>query len=167
MTPIDWALRPLKRYADFSGRSPRAEYWWYVLAVGVAGFLFGIVDALLLHGPIYGGLGPLGLLFTVAMMVPGVAVLVRRLHDTERSGWWAVIKIPSYAVILSGYGFGGIGAKFGQLPGPTLVVAVVLALVWACVGLFIFICVVTEGTQGTNCYGPDPYGANELEEVFA
>jgi uncharacterized membrane protein YhaH (DUF805 family) len=40
MTPIDWAVGPLKRNADFSGRAPRAEYWWYVLAVGTVGFFW-------------------------------------------------------------------------------------------------------------------------------
>lgn len=167
MTPIDWVVRPLKRYADFSGRAPRAEYWWYVLAVGTVGFLLGLADVFLLQGPIYGNLGPLGLAFDVAVMVPGIAVLVRRLHDTERSGWWALVKTVSYAVILGGGSFTGLGTRLGQLSGAVFVVAIALLLGFVFTCFFVFLCVVSEGTQGPNRHGPDPYGRNELEEVFA
>ena len=47
MSPIAWAVRPLKRYADFEGRSPRAEYWWFVLAVLIGEIVAMIFDALI------------------------------------------------------------------------------------------------------------------------
>lgn len=167
MTPIDWALRPLKRYADFSGRAPRAEYWWYVLAVGIAGFLLGLADTIFLHGPIYGNLGPLGLAFTLAMIVPGIAVLVRRLHDTDRGGWWALVKVPSYAFIFGGRTLVELGDSYKQLPVAALTIAIILFFSWALAGFMVFMFMITEGTQAPNRYGPDPYGPNQLEEVFA
>jgi uncharacterized membrane protein YhaH (DUF805 family) len=101
------------------------------------------------------------------MVVSGIAVLVRRFYDTERSGWWALAKTVSYAVILSGGSFTGLGTRLGQLPGAVFVVAVALLLGFVFTCFFVFLCVVSGGTQEPNCYGPDLYGRNELEEVFA
>ena len=74
-----------ERYAQFEGRSGRAEYWWFVLA----NFLISIV---------LNGLGRAMTLFAIvgffvslALIIPGLAVAVRRLHDTDRSGWWLLI----------------------------------------------------------------------------
>ena len=102
LSPIDWAVRPLQRFAEFRGRAPRAEYWWYYVGVGITGFLLGLADTLILHMRIWGNHGPLGLFFTIVMIVPGLSLLVRHLHDTNRTGWWAVLKLPSLAVILGG-----------------------------------------------------------------
>jgi uncharacterized membrane protein YhaH (DUF805 family) len=167
MTPIDWALRPLKRYADYNGRAPRAEYWWYVLAMGIVGFLLGLADTIFLHGPIYANLGPLGLTFTLVMIIPGIAVLVRRLHDTDRSGWWALVKVLSYAFVFGGGTLARLADTYQQLPVSVLTMAIVAFFSWALAGLMVFIFVITEGTQGQNRYGPDPYGLDQLEEVFA
>lgn len=167
MTPIDWALRPLRRYADFSGRAPRAEYWWYVLAIGIVGFLLGLADVFFLNGPISGNLGPLGLAFTLAMIIPGIAVLVRRLHDTDRCGWWALVKVPSYVFVLSGSTLIGFGDTYERLPVLALTLGIVLFFTWALAGLMVFIFVISEGEQGSNRHGPDPYGSDALEEVFA
>lgn len=93
----------------------------------------------LLQGPIYGNLGPLGLAFDVAMVVSGIAVLVRRFYDTERSGWWALAKTVSYAVILSGGSFTGLGTRLGQLPGAVFVVAVALLLGFVFTCFFVFL----------------------------
>ena len=63
MTPIDWAKRPLNKYADFTGRAPRAEYWWFVLAIIVAYVVISIVESLLgTNHMIMGIYGPLAVL---------------------------------------------------------------------------------------------------------
>jgi uncharacterized membrane protein YhaH (DUF805 family) len=165
LSPIGWALRPLKRFADFSGRSPRAEYWWWVLAVVVIGLFLGAVDAWQLGGPVVGGYGPLGLMFMLAIMIPGLAVTVRRLHDTDRSGWWAVLKAGGYAFGLSGTSFAG--SQLTSLGSGLLALAVVLILGWLCVAVLVFVFLATGGTGGPNRYGPDPYVPDQLEEVFA
>jgi uncharacterized membrane protein YhaH (DUF805 family) len=167
MTPIDWAVLPFKRYADFSGRSPRAEYWWYLLAVIVVGGLLGFVDGLVLRGPIYGGLGPLGLAFTMTTVVPGTALVVRRLHDTDISGWWALIRVPTIVMIATANSFSTVGATVGRTSGVLFVVEILVFLAWLFAGFFVFLRTVGAGDEGRNRYGPDPYGGNELEEVFA
>jgi uncharacterized membrane protein YhaH (DUF805 family) len=164
LNPFQWAVRPFKRYADFEGRSPRAEYWWYALAAGITGFTLGFVDAGVLHARVFGNYGPLGLIFTVACIVPGIAVLVRRLHDTERSGWWALVRIPSYGFFLAGGSPTGVAAMSKALPTRIIVIA---AIAWIVCAFAVLIFAVSEGTPGWNRYGPDPYGPDELEEVFA
>jgi uncharacterized membrane protein YhaH (DUF805 family) len=149
----------------FTGRAPRAEYWWYVLATGVAGFCLGLADVLLLHGPIYGNYGVLGLTFVAAVQIPGLAVLVRRLRDSERNGWWALLKIPGYGLILAGGSPFQLIARLEELfPTPILIM---LLVAWICGSIALLLFVIYPGTEGTNRYGPDPYGPDALEEVFA
>jgi len=63
------------KYADFSGRASRSEYWWWVLFVFLATVITGIVS------------DKLSALFSLAVMLPGLAVGARRLHDIDKSGW--------------------------------------------------------------------------------
>lgn len=166
LNPIEWAIRPIKKYTDFSGRAPRAEYWWYTLATTIVGLAVFITD-FLTFGTIYGDNGPLSLILEVTLLIPGLAVLVRRLHDTEKSGWWALIIVPSDVLNLAGNSVASLTPYFGHFSGVTLAVAVVLFIGWLFAALAVFIFTVTEGTQGPNRYGPDPYGPDQLEEVFA
>jgi uncharacterized membrane protein YhaH (DUF805 family) len=71
----------LRKYADFSGRASRPEYWWFVLFVFGVGLLLHFVSHLLAG------------LFHLGMLIPGLAAASRRLHDTNRSGWWQLIGI--------------------------------------------------------------------------
>jgi uncharacterized membrane protein YhaH (DUF805 family) len=73
-----------KKYATFTGRAHRTEYWMFVLVYFVIAIVLGVVDSI-----VTGGL--LGGLFALALLVPSIAVAVRRLHDTSRSGWWLLI----------------------------------------------------------------------------
>lgn len=91
MSPIDWAMRPLSKYADFSGRAPRAEYWWFYLLLIVAYLVAMIVDSVIGTGAMVGPYGLLTLVLGLAIIVPSLAVGARRLHDTDRSGWWLLI----------------------------------------------------------------------------
>ncbi len=69
----------LSKYADFNGRASRSEYWWFVL------FLILVSAATSMINPVLSGL------FTLGMLLPSVAAATRRLHDTNRSGWWQLI----------------------------------------------------------------------------
>ncbi len=91
MSPIDWAKRPLQKYADFTGRAPRAEYWWFYLAMAVMLIVTMIIDGMIGSNLGGSGYGFVTLLAGLAVLVPGIAVGVRRLHDTDRSGWWLLI----------------------------------------------------------------------------
>ena len=78
-------LATLKKYADFNGRARRTEYWLFVLFSMVIAMVLGVVDYVL------GTPGIIGLIFALAILIPSIAVGVRRLHDSDRSGWWLLI----------------------------------------------------------------------------
>jgi uncharacterized membrane protein YhaH (DUF805 family) len=75
----------LERYAQFEGRAGRAEYWWYFLAqfllLLVLAILAGAADVFYVLYALVG----------LALFIPSLAVAIRRLHDTSRSGWWVLI----------------------------------------------------------------------------
>jgi uncharacterized membrane protein YhaH (DUF805 family) len=80
----------LQKYADFSGRGRRSEYWYFALFNLLVAIAAGILDAIL--GTDFDtGSGVIGLLASLALLLPGLAAGVRRLHDTSRSGWWILI----------------------------------------------------------------------------
>jgi uncharacterized membrane protein YhaH (DUF805 family) len=99
----------LANYTNFSGRSSRSAYWWWVLFTSLLSLVAQALDAWLRPGgmgtPSYAGIA-IGLItgiVGVALIVPSLAVLVRRLHDTDRSGWWwliAVIPVIGWLVLL-------------------------------------------------------------------
>ena len=95
-------------YANFSGRARRAEYWYYSLAIGLA--FLALVAVMFVIGAVVASFDPsedvaaagmvlaglmLGAAF-LATFIPGLAVTVRRLHDTGRSGWWYLISLIPY-----------------------------------------------------------------------
>ena len=85
------------RYVDFRGRSCRSEYWWWTLFVFIGAVVLSVLDALIGTPSVF------SLLFNLAVLLPGFAVSVRRLHDIDRSGWWlliAIIPIIGWIVLL-------------------------------------------------------------------
>lgn len=106
MTGFDWMTLPLRRYAQFSGRARPREFWMFVLFIWLGFVLLAIVEGMLglsvteqwvRSGPWWTTAGyrthggPLTGLFALAMLIPHLAVMVRRLHDTDRSGWWLLL----------------------------------------------------------------------------
>ncbi|MBW3095725.1 DUF805 domain-containing protein [Pseudohoeflea coraliihabitans] len=79
----------LSKYATFTGRARRPEYWWYVLFYFVGGLVTGFLDGLLFGAA--ADFSPLNTIFTLALIIPSIAVTARRLHDIGRSGWWQLI----------------------------------------------------------------------------
>ena len=82
---MNYYLDVLKKYAVFSGRARRKEYWMFFLFNIIIGFAIGLVEGFL------GTMGILAIMYTLGVLIPGLAVAVRRLHDTDRSGWWLLI----------------------------------------------------------------------------
>jgi uncharacterized membrane protein YhaH (DUF805 family) len=133
---MEWMLMPLKRYAEFTGRSRRKEFWMWYLFVIIMYFVLMYLDAALglggsATGYAQGGSvgfnmtgGVLTILFMLAILVPNIAVAVRRMHDIGKSGWMVLI---------------------GVIP----------LIGWAIV-LYLY---VQPGETGPNQYGPDPKGA--------
>ena len=154
MTAMDWAKRPLERYADFSGRAPRAEYWWFTLFAIIALVVVSVVENMIgIGGMIMGVYGPLSCLLYLGLLVPSLAVGVRRLHDTNRPGWWLIPTVVCYAAAMV------VGGKEMMTANPTasfgLAGMLMLAGMAFAIILLVFYCL--EGTKGDNSYGPDPY----------
>jgi uncharacterized membrane protein YhaH (DUF805 family) len=80
------------RAFDFRSRSTRAEYWWWVLFTVLVGIIFTVVDftvpAMMLIG-----------LFRLAVLIPGLALGARRLHDINKSGWWQLLWVVFFLII--------------------------------------------------------------------
>lgn len=136
---MEWMFLPLKRYAEFDGRSRRLEYWMFSLMIFLASLVWVGIFAVL------GGLsasyddmsGPamlwivIGLVMYLGILVPGIAVTVRRFHDRDMSGWFILLNFIPY-----------VG------------------------GLIVFVFMLLPGTPGPNRYGPDPKQPEGLVAAF-
>jgi uncharacterized membrane protein YhaH (DUF805 family) len=98
---MNWYLEVLKKYAVFNGRARRKEYWMFVLFNIIISIVLGIIDGVVGTAGAVGTLGLLGGLYTLVVLIPGIAVGVRRLHDTSRSGlWMLLVLIPIIGAIV-------------------------------------------------------------------
>jgi uncharacterized membrane protein YhaH (DUF805 family) len=89
---LSWYLEALKKYAVFGGRSRRKEYWYFLLFNIIVAIVLAWIDALL--GTFSSsGIGVLSGIYGLAILIPSLAVTVRRLHDIDRSGWWILINL--------------------------------------------------------------------------
>ena len=89
---MNWFLMALKNYVGFSGRSRRSEYWYFTLFYLVIAIVLSVLDGIVFGGSVDGNGTPvLSGLFMLAMLLPSIAVGIRRLHDTDRSGWWLLM----------------------------------------------------------------------------
>jgi uncharacterized membrane protein YhaH (DUF805 family) len=92
---MQWYLSVLKKYAVFSGRASRSEFWFFQLFNVIALIVLAIVDS------VVGTRGILEGLYGLAVLLPSLSVIVRRLHDIGRSGWWFFIElVPAVGVII-------------------------------------------------------------------
>ncbi|WP_275869004.1 DUF805 domain-containing protein [Knoellia sp. 3-2P3] len=82
----------LSKYATFSGRARRSEYWWFVLFYLIVAVVATVIDSAA-GLPQTAGYGPVTMLVTLALLLPSLAVTARRLHDTGRSGWWMLLSL--------------------------------------------------------------------------
>ena len=97
---MNWYMECLRKYATFSGRARRKEFWMFHLFYVVFAFVVGFVEGVM--GLTGAFLGPISVLYILAMIIPSSAVSVRRLHDTNRSGWWlwiGMVPIAGFALL--------------------------------------------------------------------
>ena len=83
---MNYFIDALKKYADFNGRASRQEYWMFFLVYIILYVVANIIDSII-------GLALFSTVFSLAMLVPGLSIAARRLHDTGRSGWMQLIGI--------------------------------------------------------------------------
>ncbi len=89
---MKYYLAALKKYADFNGRASRSEYWYFILFNVIVSIAVSMID-------VYARTMFLNTIYSLAVLVPGIAVGVRRMHDVNKSGWY--ILIPIYNLILA------------------------------------------------------------------
>ncbi len=90
---MSWYLEVLKKYAVFNGRARRKEYWFFFLFSIIITIVLSIIDVAAGSFDAKTGLGLFTGIYTLAILIPSGAVSVRRLHDTDRSGWWLLISL--------------------------------------------------------------------------
>ena len=90
---MNWYLKVLGQYADFSGRARRKEYWIFFVTNFLIGFALGFFTAMLKGPKFVPGI------YNLAVLLPSFAVGVRRMHDTEHSGWWILCPIYNFVLL--------------------------------------------------------------------
>ncbi len=175
---MHWMILPLKRYAEFSGRSRRKEYWLFFLAVILVYLALFALLMLFMGSAILGAFGSAGttgaepgagmmgamlgggivgiviMLTWLFLLIPSIAVGIRRLHDIDRSGWWLMI----------GYGPWLLSVILSAAQSEALVA--IFNLLWMVGFIVLLVFAVLPGTRGPNRFGPDPKG-EDLGQVFA
>ncbi|MGZ5576915.1 MAG: DUF805 domain-containing protein [Methylobacter sp.] len=86
-------LEVLKKYAVFNGRARRKEYWYFLLISTVISIVLVLIDSITGTLSEEAGIGLLSGIYSLAVLIPGISVAIRRLHDTDRSGWWFLIAL--------------------------------------------------------------------------
>lgn len=130
---MNWYISVLKQYAVFSGRARRTEYWMFVLCNVIVMQLLGMVDKL-----IGGDKEFISGIYSLAVLLPSLAVAVRRLHDTDRSGWWLLlVLVPIIGILV-----------------PTI--GTLVPIIGTLVLIYFMVC---NGQQGPNRFGDDPKAA--------
>ena len=116
---MQWYAKVLRQYADFNGRARRTEYWMFTLVSVIVGLVLGLVDEVVFVGPGLSTTGWLHTIYSVAVIIPTLAVGARRLHDTGRSAWWLLIGlIPLIGAIVLIVFFALEGQRSSNAYGP-------------------------------------------------
>lgn len=163
MTLPEAIIQCLRSYAGFSGRATRAEYWWWMLATTACAVILSALGSLL---PV---LYTVESLLALAVLLPTLAVTVRRLHDIGKGGWWilpwVIIGSVSGIIMVVGavlaFGLAFLGELFGGagLTAIGYVVLIVGLVPYAGTLLWIIAWLARQGEAGANRHGPDPRAA--------
>ena len=102
-------------YVNFTGRSSRGAYWWWVLAALLINIVLSIIDVGILGMAEF---QPFSNLFALATLIPGIALGVRRLHDVGRTGWWLLIALTVIGILLLLFWFVQPGQRSENAFGP-------------------------------------------------
>lgn len=138
------------KYATFSGRATRSEFWWYQLFyLLIVGLPVSLVSE------------TLDSLWTLANLLPSLAVTCRRLHDIERTGWWQVA--PYSGAVLMAFPFFQMGPLAEFYTSPLFIIG---AVITAGLVVLLIVWLATAGGAGSNRFGDDPLNRTDAE-VFS
>jgi uncharacterized membrane protein YhaH (DUF805 family) len=152
-------VEPFRRCFDYSGRSGRREYWVFGLAAFVVVAAVEWIEAKMgwsRVGPRKLEMGILGSVVMFTFLIPGLALSVRRLHDSNRAGWW--LTLPGAPVLLWAV------ALVSGFSAPDMFTPVLVAILVSPLIILALMCV--PGTRGPNRFGPDPK-AEHLADIFS
>lgn len=144
-----------RKYVRFSGRAPRSEFWYFTLFSFLAGIAAGILDRMFETTPTTQN-GPVSTILSLALFLPSLAVTVRRLHDTNRSGFWL---LGFYGAIIVGVVVFAVSLFEGMRTGalsPAYSIGLFVIILAAIIWLIVWLC--QRGTTGPNRFGADPFG---------
>ena len=155
---MHWVRACYRKSFDYAGRSRRREYWAYFLFAFVTATLVQMIEAKLGWSRAPGGSegGSLGSIVMLVLAIPGLAVAVRRLHDSNRAGWW--LALPAAPILF------WMVALIGGFNSPALFKPAMVAVAVAPFVVLGLMCL--PGTRGPNRFGPDPREP-DLGDIFA
>lgn len=154
-------LQPLAKFAVFSGRARRSEYWLFQLLQFAVYFTLAIMAVVTMADRPVGAVGLFGImgLLALILLLPNLAVTVRRLHDSGRSAFWMLLYVPG---LLNGALAGAQMSANHGLP----VANPILSLLSGAANIALFILMVRKGETGANRFGPDPKQGVDIASVF-
>jgi uncharacterized membrane protein YhaH (DUF805 family) len=144
---LAWAVLPLRRYAEFGGRSTRTELVAFYLLVMLI-LAFGVALSVFVPVLRSAGIAVVGWLLLLALLSPSVALAVRRLHDSGRSGWWALLALPGNALNLLHDFYPGAALEPERMAP--------LADLAGLAGLGLLVLLLWNDDPEPNRYGPNP-----------
>ena len=151
------------QYFVFKGRARRSEFWWFYLFTIIGGIPFAILDLIIVGALDNIDFEIFGTLFSLATFIPSISAGARRLHDTDRSGWWQLmplialiaLMVPTFGMMsVSGSGSTGMGLAMG-VGGIALLITIVLLIIW----------LATDGHKQDNRFGSSPKHGS-IEDTF-
>ena len=172
---MKYFLYCLQHYADFNGRARRSEYWFFqlfnfLITIGIYLIVLGIKEVIGIN------LGFLNTVYSIAVLIPNWAVSARRLHDTNRSGWWQLLTIIT-GLIMSGLvitfvyllffcaiwgeDMRGFSIFMEEKPLSVLLFVSIICHIAAKILLLVWYC--RDSQQGVNRFGPNPKEENNAD----
>lgn len=155
-SPIDYYIGAFRKYADFSGRATRSEYWYFFLFYYLVYIGLTIVD-----GVIGSNNGLISTIYILGALVPSFALSARRLHDIGKNGWFQLIGFLFLFIIIGVLYVIGVLVQgiFRDVDGVIIQLIGLGALLIPTIGLiWLFTLYATDSTPGANKYGPNPKG---------
>jgi uncharacterized membrane protein YhaH (DUF805 family) len=144
-------------YANFRDRAARAEYWWWALFATAAVLIAMVLDHFIFYG---WSVPPFTLVIGLATALPSLSAAVRRLHDTNRSGWWVFLPLAAIALVVAGIFVAVIDNPRNPLAGIGLIYIGVPALLVIATWILLFALLLIPGDAGNNRFGPSRYAGS-------